>query len=126
MTIFCALLMTLTTSSPLLDVTDTIPRGGTVVYNVSLGDETVYWIILQSLGSTTDLNISVSSSEMDFEHFMNLAYREDFLYALEYSIQAGLEEGDESFTLSSDYSGPVFVVVHDMGGGGGEFTLKIQ
>jgi hypothetical protein len=97
-----------------------------VVYNVSLGNDTAYWITLQSRGNTTDLNISISSGEMDFEHFMNLAYREDFLYALEYSIQAGLEEGDESFTLSSEFSGPVFVVVHDSGGGGGEFTLKIQ
>jgi len=113
-------------SSPLLDVTDTIQQGGTAVYTVSLEQDTVYWITLQSADGTTDLNISASSNDMDFEHFMNLPYREDFLYALEFAIATGLEIGDESVTLPAAYSGPVYIVVHDVGGDGGDFILKIQ
>ncbi len=126
MIFFQTALMILAASSPLLDVTDSIDRGGTAVYTVSLEEGTVYWIILQSPDGSTDLNISASSNDMDFEHFMNLPYREDFIYALDFAIAAGLEEGDESVTLPAAYSGPVYIVVHDAGGSGGEFILKIQ
>lgn len=126
MAFFQAIILILSASSPLLDVTDTIDRGGTAVYTVSLEKDTVYWIILQSTNSVTDLNISASSSEMDFENFMSLPYREDFLYALEFAAASGLEPGDESVTLTAGYSGPFYVVVNDAGGNGGEFFLKIQ
>lgn len=126
MALFHVLILTLCSSSPLLDVTDTIDRGGTAVYTVSLEDGTAYWVTLQSEGGVTDLNVAAASDEMDFEHFMNLAYREDFIYALEFAIVTGLEEGDESLTLPAEYSGPVYIVVHDTGGGGGGFTLNIQ
>ena len=123
---FHVLMIAVCSSSPLLDVTDSIERSGTAVYTVSLEEDTVYWIILRSEGGVTDLNFVASSGEMDFEHFMNLPFREDFLYAMEYAIAAGLEEGDESVTLHSDHSGPVYIVIHDAGGGGGSFTLRIQ
>jgi len=126
MILFHTLILILCSTSPLLDVSDTIPRGGTAVYTVSLEEETVYWIVLQSENGVTDLNVTASSNMMDFEHFMNLPYREDFIYALEFAIAAGLEEGDESVTLPAEYSGPVYVIVHDIGGGGGQFTLTIQ
>lgn len=126
MLFYHVLIMTLCSSSPLLDVTDIIPKGGTAVYTVSLEEETVYWLTLRSEGGVTDLNVAASSNEMDFEQFMNLPYREDFLYALEYAIATGLSAGDESVTLPADYSGPVYIVVHDIGGGGGSFTLTIQ
>lgn len=126
MIFFQAALMILAASSPLLDVADSIDRGGTAVYTVSLEEGTVYWIILQSPDGNTDLNISASSNEMDFEQFMNLPYREDFMYALEYAIVSGLENGDESVTLPAEYSGPVYIIVHDAGGSGGDFLLKIQ
>lgn len=125
MTLFHVLAIALCSSSPLLDVTDTIDRGGTAVYTVSLDGETAYWITLQSQSGATDLNIAAVSNEMNFEEFMNLPYGNDFLYALEFAIVAGLEEGDESLTLNALYSGPVYIVVHDAGGGGGQFILSI-
>lgn len=123
---FCAILLVLSASSPLLDVTDTMDRGATAVYTVSLDDETVYWITLQSVDSQTNFDIVTATSEMDFDHFMNLPYREDFLYALGFAIITGLEEGDESVTLPAQSSGMVYVIVHDTGGNGGLFSLKIQ
>ncbi|PIE51379.1 hypothetical protein CSA37_11665 [Candidatus Fermentibacteria bacterium] len=124
--IIAAVLLIMNTTSPLLDVSDSIDRGGTAVYTVSLQEDVVYWIILQSKDGSTDLNLAAASDEMDFEHFMNLPYREDFLYALEYAIVSGLEDGDESITLPAGFSGPVHIVVHDQGGSGGEFILKVQ
>ncbi len=121
----CAILLMITTS-PLLDVTDTMDRGGTAVYTVSLDDETVYWIILESMDGRTNFDIVTSSSEMDFDQFMNLPYGEDFLYALEFAIVSGLEEGNESVTLPANHAGPVYIVIHDTGGNGGEYALKIQ
>lgn len=116
----------LCSSSPLLDVTDTIDRGGTAVYTVSLEESTAYWITLRSSGGVTDLNVAAVSGDMDFDEFMNLPYGEDFMYALRFAIVTGLEAGDESLTLPSEYSGPVYIVVHDAGEGGGEFTLSLQ
>ena len=63
---------------------------------------------------------------MDFENFMNLPYGEDFIYALDFAIVTGLEPGNESVTLSNENSGLVYVIVHDAGGNGGEFFLKIH
>lgn len=122
----CAIFLLLTASSPLLDVTDTMDRGATAVYTVSLEDETVYWIILKSVDEQTNFDVVTASSEMDFDHFMSLPYREDFFYALEFAIVSGLEDGDESVTLPAQNSGLVYVVVHDAGGNGGLFSLKIH
>ena len=122
----CTILIALSASSPLLDVTDSINRGATAVYTVSLDNETVYWVILESSNGQTNFDLLTASCEMDFDHFMNLPYGEDFLYALDFAIVAGLEPGDESVTLSNDNSGLVYVIVHDTGGNGGEFSLKIH
>lgn len=119
-------LVLICSSPPLLEVTDTIDPGGTAVYTVSLGEESVYWLTLNSVGGNTDLHVAAASSEMDFEHFMTLPYREDFFYALEFAVTAGMEVGDESLTLPAEYSGPVYIVVHDAGGDGGEFALVIR
>ncbi len=126
MTFFHVLVLAICSSSPLLDVTDTIDRGGTAVYTVSLEESTSYWITLRSRDGVTDLNIAAVSNEMDFENFMNLPYRDDFIYAMEFAIVTGLEVGDESLTLPAEYSGPVYIVVHDAGGAGGEFILTVQ
>ncbi len=122
----CAILIALATSSPLLDVTDSIDRGATAVYTVSLDNETVYWVILESSNGQTNFDLVTASSEMDFENFMNLPYGEDFIYALGFAIVSGLEPGNESVTLSNENSGLVYVIVHDAGGNGGEFSLKIH
>ena len=113
-------------SSPLLEVTDSMDRGGTAVYTVSLDNDTVYWVILESVDEQTNFDIVTASDELDFDVFMNLPYGEDFIYALEFAIVSGLEAGNESVTLPSQNSGPVYVIVHDTGGNGGMFSLKIQ
>ncbi|MCK5035363.1 MAG: hypothetical protein KAS73_05680 [Candidatus Sabulitectum sp.] len=123
---FCAVLIALAASSPLLDVTDTMDRGGTAVYTVSLDEETMYWIVVESVDGQTNFDVITASYEMDFDHFMNLPYREDFYYALTFAIVSGLEDGDESLTHHAQNSGPVYVIVHDSGGNGGLFALKIQ
>lgn len=126
MTVMLILVSTVLTSSPLLEVTDTIQRGGTAVYTVSLGEETVYWITLVSLEGATDLNLAAVSEEMDFDHFMSLPYGEDFIYAMEFAVATGLTDGDESVTVSAAYSGPFYIVVHDAGHGGGEYSLTLH
>ena len=121
-----AILAVLTATSPLLDVTDTMDRGATAVYTVSLDHETVYWITLESVGGQTNFDIITASSEMNFEQFMNLPYGEDFVYAMGFTIVSGMEPGNESLTLPASESGLVYIVVHDTGGNGGQFALKIQ
>jgi hypothetical protein len=121
-----AAVLMLTSTSPLLDVTDTLQEGATAVYTVSLAENTVYWITLEAVEGQTDFNITVASDEMDFDQFMNLPYREDFLYAVNFAIVSGLAVGNESVTLPSEHAGPVYVIVHDAGGNGGTFSLKIQ
>ncbi|MCK5785601.1 MAG: hypothetical protein KAH54_03475 [Candidatus Sabulitectum sp.] len=122
----CGIVLLLTASSPLLNVTDTMDRGATAVYTVSLDAETVYWITLESVDGQTNFDVVTASCEMDFEHFMNLPYGEDFLHALEFAIVSGTESGNESITLFTESSGMVYVVVHDAGGNGGVFALKIH
>ncbi len=122
----CTILLLLTASSPLLDVTDTMDRGATAVYTVSLDDGTAYWVILESLDGQTNFDLTTASCEIDFDHLMNLPYGEDFLYALAFAIVSGLEAGSESVTLCTQNSGLVYVVVHDAGGNGGVFSLKIH
>ncbi len=121
-----AILAVLTAASPLLDVTDTMDRGATAVYTVSLDHETVYWITLESVDGNTNFDVVTTSNEMDFDQFMSLPYGEDFVYALEFAIVSGVEPGNESLTLPASESSLVYVVVHDTGGNGGQFTLKIQ
>lgn len=122
----CTVFLILAASSPLLEVTDSMDRGGTAVYTVSLDNDTVYWVILESVDDQTNFDIVTASDELDFDVFMNLPYGEDFLYALEFAIVSGLETGNESVTLPSQDSGPVYVIVHDAGGNGGMFSLKIH
>ncbi len=123
---FCVFVLILTGSSPLLDVTHTMDRGATAVYTVSLDEETVYWLILESVNDETDFDVITASSEMDFDHFMSLPYREDFFYALDFAIISGINTGNESITIPAGDAGLVYVIVHDSGGNGGLFTLKVH
>jgi hypothetical protein len=122
----CTAFVILSAASPLLDVNDTIDRGATAVYTVSLDNDTVYWVTLESVEEQTNLDVTAASSEMDFEHFMNLPYGEDFVYALDFAVVSGIEPGNESITLPAENSSLVYLIVHDTGGNGGQFTLKIQ
>lgn len=126
----CILLFLLffSSSPPLLEVEDSLERGATALYTVSLQEGTEYWITLDTAGGEpgTDFDVIVAGREMNLEQFMNLPYREDFEYARVHSCAAGNEQGDESFTLSALYTGVYYIVVHDTGQTGGTFRLKLQ
>jgi len=76
--------------------------------------------------SETDFDVIVAGREMNLEQFMNLPYREDFEYARSHACATGCEQGGESFTLSAQYTGVYYIVVHDAGQTGGTFRLKLQ
>jgi hypothetical protein len=115
-------------SPPLLDVEDSLDRGATAIYSVSLQEGTEYWLVLEVRGtdSGADFDVIVAGREMNLEHFMNLPYREDFEYAHGHACAAGTEPGNESLTLSADYTGVYYIVVHDVGQRGGSYRLKLQ
>ncbi len=126
----CVLVLFLffSSSPPLLDVEDSLDRGATALYTVSLQEGTEYWIMLEagSGSSETDFDVIVAGREMNLEQFMNLPYREDFEYARSHACATGCEQGGESFTLSAQYTGVYYIVVHDAGQTGGTFRLKLQ
>lgn len=121
-------LLFFSSSPPLLEVEDSLDRGATALYTVSLQEGTEYWIMLEAEngGSETDFDVIVAGREMNLEQFMNLPYREDFEYARSHSCAAGCEAGDESLTVSAQYTGVYYIVVHDAGQTGGTFRLKLQ
>jgi hypothetical protein len=112
-------------TSPLLEADDSLDRGATAVYTISLVEELEYWMILELPDSRSDFDVVVASKEMDFDEFMNLPYYEDFLYAREFVMAEGIVEGPESFTLYAPYTGPFYIVIHDVGGTGGDYSLKV-
>jgi hypothetical protein len=119
------LLGILTATTPLLEADDSLDRGATAVYTISLAEELEYWVILELPDPGSDFDVVVASKEMDFDEFMNLPYYEDFLYAREYVVAEGIVEGPESFTLHAPYTGPFYIVIHDVGGTGGDYHLKV-
>ena len=112
-------------TSPLLEAEDDLDRGATAVYAITLVEELEYWLILEFPDARTDFDVVVASKEMDFDEFMNLPYYEDFLYAAEHAVAEGVVEGPESFTLRAPYTGPFYIVIHDIGGSGGAYHLKV-
>lgn len=121
-------LLFFSSSPPLLDVEDSIERGGTALYTVSLQEGTEYWLVLDVRGENpeADFDVIVAGREMNLEQFMNLPYREDFEYARSHQCASGSEQGAESFTLSAGYTGVYYIVVHDVGNRGGAYRLKLQ
>lgn len=115
-------------SPPLLDVEDSLDRGATALYTVSLQEGTQYWLVLEvhDEDSGVDFDLIVADREMNLEQFMNLPYREDFEYAHSHARAVGSEPGGESVTLSADYTGVYYIVVHDVGQRGGQYRLRLQ
>jgi hypothetical protein len=113
-------------SDPLLEAEDTLARGATAVYTVTVIQGTSYWILVETEGPAADVDIVVASKDMDFDHFMSLPYYEDFQYALGFALAEGVSEGeDESFSFTATYTGPAYLVVHDIGETGGSYELKV-
>ncbi|NLP06203.1 hypothetical protein GX411_09670 [Candidatus Fermentibacteria bacterium] len=113
-------------SDPLLYADDDLSRGATAVYTITVIHDTSYWIILECENPGADMNVVVASRDMDFDEFMSLPYYEDYQYARGFSLAEGLEDGpSESFTLTAPYTGPAYIVVHDIGETGGSYELKV-
>lgn len=126
MNAFLLVLSLVMQSDPLLRAHDDLSRGGTAVYTITVIHDTSYWIVLECDDPGADMNVVVASRDMNFDEFMSLPYYEDYVYALEFSIAEGLEDGpSESFTLTAPYTGPAYVVVHDIGETGGSYELKV-
>lgn len=118
-------ILLLLSSSPLLESEDFLDRGTTAIYTISLVESVDYWVLLNTDNPDADFDIVVASKEMDFDQFMMMPYYEDYIYAREFILAEGVNIGNESFTLSSTYTGPAYIVVHDIGETGGSYTLTV-
>ncbi len=118
-------ILLLLSSSPLLESEDFLDRGTTAIYTISLVEGVDYWVLLNTDNPDADFDIVVASKEMDFDQFMMMPYYEDYIYAREFILAEGVNIGNESFTLSSTYTGPAYIVVHDIGETGGSYTLTV-
>jgi len=124
----CIFAMIFTLSSPYvtLDASDYLAPGTTAVYPITFEEGREYWIVLDfDTDLVVDLDIVISSNEMDYEQFMMLPYYEDYMYAIEFSIAEGCTEGTEDFLVTGPYTGAVYLVIHDIGGTGGDYHFKV-
>lgn len=120
-----AFLMALTaTPPPILEAEDSIARGATAMYMITLEEGLEYWVLL-SCGEGVDLDVIVASEEMDYDQFIQLPYFEDYMYAREFAISEGATEDGEDFVLTAPYTGTAYIIIHDIGETGGEYDLRI-
>ncbi len=112
-------------SDPLLSAGDSMSRGATAVYTITICEGVDYWVLLDAGSAEADFDVVVASKDMDFDEFMSLPYGEDFQYSLGFSIAQGRQQGSESFTLTAPYTGPAYIVIHDIGSTGGDYELKV-
>ena len=112
------------TPQPLLEAEDTIARGTTVMYSITLEEGLDYWVLL-NFEDGMDLDIIIASDEMDYDEFIQLPYFEDYMYAREFSISEGATEGTEDLVITSPYTGTVYIIIHDIGETGGEYHLRL-
>lgn len=120
------ILASLSTPTPLLEAEDTIARGATAMFAISLDEGCEYWVLLDfNESGGRDLDILVASDEMDYDQFIQMPYFEDYMYARGFALSEGASEGVEDFVLTSPYTGTAYVIVHDIGETGGDFHLRI-
>ena len=120
------MLFTITSSSITLQSSDYLAPGTTAVYPITFEEGREYWIILDFDTSTVNnFDLVVSSNEMDYEQFMMLPYYEDYLYAMEFSIAQGCMAGTEDLVVTGPYTGAVYLIIHDIGGTGGDYHFKV-
>ena len=121
---FLILAFSLSTPPPLLEAEDTIARGATAMYTISLEEGLDYWILL-IFEDRMDLDIIIASDEMNYDEFIQLPYFEDFLYARAFAIAEGATEGTEDLVLTAPYTGTAYIIIHDIGETGGEYHLRL-
>lgn len=119
-----SLLTLLSTPAPLLEAGDSIARGATAMYTMTLEEGLEYWVLL-SFEDGMDLDLLVASSEMDYDRFIQLPYFEDYMYAREFAITEGATEGSEDLVFTAPYTGTVYIIIHDIAETGGEYDLKL-
>ncbi len=125
MTIFFLILITsVSTPLPLLEADDSIARGATAMYTISLEEGLEYWVLLNFEGSM-DLDIIIASDEMDFDEFIQMPYFEDYMYARNFAIAEGATEGTEDLVLTAPYTGTAYIIIHDIGETGGDYNLRL-
>jgi hypothetical protein len=122
--VILAFLTLLSTPPPLLEADDTIARGATAMYTITLEEGLEYWLIL-TCEDGMDLDVLVASDEMDYDEFIQMPYFEDYIYARGFAIAEGATEGDEDFVITAPYTGTAYIIVHDIGETGGEYDLRL-
>ena len=125
MTLFFLILATsLSTPPPLLEAEDTIARGATAMYTISLEEGLEYWVLL-NFEARMDLDIIIASDEMDYDEFIQLPYFEDYMYARGFAIAEGATDGTEDLVLTAPYTGTAYIIIHDIGETGGDYHLRL-
>jgi hypothetical protein len=125
MVLFALLASALTGSDPLLSADDTLARGATAVYTITICEGVDYWVLLNPVDPQANFDVVIASREMDFDEFMSLPYYEDYQYSRGFALAEGAGPAGESFTLTSPYTGPAYIVIHDIGTTGGDYELKV-
>ncbi|MCD4846665.1 MAG: hypothetical protein K8R76_00570 [Candidatus Aegiribacteria sp.] len=119
-------LVSVSTPTPLLDADDSIARGATAMYTISLEEGYEYWILLDfDETGGMDLDIIVASDEMDYNSFIQMPYFEDYMYSRDFSLVEGASEGVEDLVLTAPYTGTAYIIIHDIGETGGDYHLRI-
>lgn len=112
------------TPPPLLEAEDTIARGATAMYTITLEEGMEYWVLL-GFEHGMDLDVVVASREMDYDRFIQMPYHEDYVYAREYAIAEGATEGTEDFVLTAPYTGTAYIIIHDIAETGGRYNIRV-
>jgi len=114
----------ISTPPPILEAEDTIDRGATAMYTITLTEGLEYWVLL-NFDEGMDLDVVVVSDGMDYDMFIQMPYFEDYMYAREFAIAEGATEGQEDFILTAPYTGTAYIILHDIGETGGEYDLRV-
>lgn len=121
---FLILITSISTPPPLLEAEDTIARGATAMYTITLEEGLDYWVLMD-FEDGMDLDIIIASNEMDYDEFIQLPYFEDYMYAREFAIAEGATEGTEDLVLTAPYTGTAYIIINDIGETGGDYHLRV-
>lgn len=123
--IVISLLALLSTPAPLLEARDSIARGATAMYTMTLEEGLEYWVLLSFEGGGMDLDLLIASNEMGYDQFIQLPYFEDYMYAREFAVTEGATEGSEDLVFTAPYTGTFYIIIHDIAETGGEYDLRL-
>jgi len=128
MTLIAAMLILtgLGTPPPIMQAEDTMGRGATVMYTISMEEGLDYWLLLTFEESGgRDFDVLMASDDMDYDSFLQLPFYEDYMYARDFAIAEGATEGTEDLVVTAPYTGTVYIIIHDIGETGGDYNLRI-